>query len=169
MHVTSVLDAVLTAVLAGILGWAAVSDVRTRKIPNSAVLAVLGLFVVWTLAGHLGTLGASALAGVIAFVATYALYVAKVFGAGDAKLFSAVALFPGLHGLEAYALATVWAGGLVAIASITIRSGPAALMLLSQQASDGERRGVPYGLAIALGGAAVQVAHLFGVLPGVVS
>jgi prepilin peptidase CpaA len=168
MHLTSVVDAALTAVLVAILGWAALSDVRTRKIPNTAVLAVLGLFVVWTLAGHLSTLGDSAIGGVVALVLTYLLYTTKILGAGDAKLFAALALFPGLRGLEAYALATVWAGGLLAIASVTIRSGPVALMMLATRTVTGESRGVPYGLAIALGGSAVQTAHLFGVLRAII-
>lgn len=168
MPAISVVDAALTAVLVAILGWAAVSDVRTRRIPNRAVLAVLALFVVWTLAGHISTLADGAIGAAIAFAVTYAFYATKILGAGDAKLFAAVALFPGLRGLEAYALATVWAGGLLAIASVLIRAGPVALMMLAVRTPSGESRGVPYGLAIAIGGATVQTAHLFGVLRSII-
>ena len=35
--------------LTGLLAWAAVSDVASRRIPNVAVLAILVLFAVWAL------------------------------------------------------------------------------------------------------------------------
>ena len=105
-------------------------------------------------------------AGVIAFAVTFGLYSAGLVGAGDSKLFSAVALFAGLGGLGFFALATALAGGAVALAGLVAR--PTRAMVMVKMRGQGDfGRGVPYGVAIALGGAVVVWGGLLGFgLPG---
>jgi len=145
------------------LVWAAFSDIKARIIPNRAVLALLVLFVAWT-GVSLGQSLFSALAAAgIAFAVTVALYLFKIVGAGDSKLFTAVALFVGLGYLPFFALATVLAGGVIALISLVCRPQRAAVMLTLGGKGDWGR-GVPYGVAIAVGGFVVIWAALSGYL-----
>src|SRR5579871_5443169 len=76
---------------------AGVSDVRQRRIPNSAVLAVAGLFALWYPVEPSISLLSCLLAALIVFICGFALYGFGIVGAGDSKLATAVALFAGLH------------------------------------------------------------------------
>jgi prepilin peptidase CpaA len=155
---------VIAAILTGLLAWAAISDVIARRIPNALVLAILGLFVFW--AGFQGGagLGSQLAAAGIAFVVGYGLYAFNIMGAGDAKLFAATALFMGLDHLMAFALATVWTGGLMAIVSLASRPRRA-LVMLNLRGKGDFGRGIPYGVAIGVGGIVVLWGHLTGWLP----
>jgi prepilin peptidase CpaA len=148
----------IAIVLTGILAWAAVTDIRERKIPNSAVIAVLGLSLPWLatylmLGSFVWVLWAIA-GGVIAFVVSFILYAAGVIGAGDSKLFAAVALFTGLANLPMLTVATALAGG--AMAAVSFASRPSRAMTMITLRGKGDfGRGIPYGVAIAIGAALV--------------
>jgi prepilin peptidase CpaA len=149
--------AIVLAVAASlILLWAAVSDVQKRIIPNLSVLALLGVFLAWAVLvlGFGQPLASALAAAAIAFAVTFALYAFKVIGAGDSKLFAAAALFCGLGYLPLFALATVMAGGVIAAVSIASRPNRAVVMLAMGGKGDWGR-GIPYGVAIAIGAAVV--------------
>jgi prepilin peptidase CpaA len=156
---------VLAAAASGILAWAAVSDIRRRIIPNVAVAALLAVFLGWAVVvlGFGPPLVSALAAGGVALAVTFALYVFKVVGAGDSKLFAVGALFFGLGYLPLFALTTVLAGGVVAAASLALRPRRAAVMLAMGGKGDWGR-GVPYGVAIAAGAAIV----LWGAIGGYV-
>jgi prepilin peptidase CpaA len=164
MPLPELLRYLIAVALTGVLIWAAASDVRDRRIPNRAVLSVLGLFVLWAVADRGAGLASAAVAGAIAFAVGYGLYVFKVVGAGDAKLFSALALFAGLSHLPLFALATVWTGGLMALASLAMRPRRAVIIFVMRGQGD-HGRGIPYGVAIGVGGAIVLWGYLSGLLP----
>jgi prepilin peptidase CpaA len=159
-----VLRYAIAIALSAVLAWAAVSDIRTRRIPNKAVLSVLALFVPWTLAGEGVGLASALVAGVIAFAIGYGLYAFRAMGAGDAKLFASLALFGGLAHLPVFALVTVWTGGLMAIGALVARPRRA-LVMLSLRGQGNHGRGIPYGVAIGVGGAVVLWGYLTGLLP----
>ena len=142
-----------------VLTIAAVTDVRDRRIPNWAVLACLGLFVGWAvvhpLSWDLWALGA----GAIAFAASFGLYSAGLVGAGDSKLFAAVALFTGMGGLAMLAVTTALVGGVVAISGLVLRP-TRALTMISMKGKGDFGPGVPYGVAIAAAAAALVWAGL---------
>jgi prepilin peptidase CpaA len=154
---------VLAAAASLILAWAAVSDVQKRIIPNVSVLALLGVFLAWALfvLGFGQPLVSALAAAVIAFAVTFALYAFKVIGAGDSKLFAAAALFCGLGYLPLFALATVLAGGAIAAVSLAARPTRAAVMLTMGGKGDWGR-GIPYGVAIAIGAAVVMWGSIGG-------
>jgi prepilin peptidase CpaA len=154
---------VLAAAASLILVWAAVSDVRKRIIPNVSVLALLGVFLAWAVLvlGFGQPLLSALLAAVIAFAVTFALYAFKVIGAGDSKLFAAAALFCGLGYLPLFALATVLAGGVIAVVSLAARPTRAMAMLAMGGKGDWGR-GIPYGVAIAIGAAVVMWGSIGG-------
>jgi prepilin peptidase CpaA len=154
----------ILSILTGVLIWAAVNDVIARRIPNASVLAILGLFVFW--AGFQGgaNLGSQLAAAGIGFVVGYALYACRIMGAGDAKLFAATALFVGLDHLSAFALATVLTGGAMALVSVASRP-TRALVMLNLRGKGDFGRGIPYGVAIGVGGIVVLWGYLTGLLP----
>jgi prepilin peptidase CpaA len=142
----------IALLLTAVLAVAAVTDVRERKIPNWTVLATLVLFIPWAVF-HLHPLTWSLWAlgvGVIAFAVTFGLYSAGLVGAGDSKLFAAVALFAGIGQIIPLTLATAIIGGLVAMAGFVLAPARALTMLRMRGKGD-FGRGVPYGVAIALG------------------
>jgi prepilin peptidase CpaA len=150
--------------LSGLLAWAAVVDVVARRIPNAAVLAILGLFAVTAVIGRGAGLGSQLAAGGIVFVIGYGLYAFSIWGAGDAKLFAATALFMGMDHLMAFTLATVWTGGFMALVSLASRPRRA-LVMLNLRGKGDFGRGIPYGVAIAVGAMVTLWGYFSGWLP----
>jgi prepilin peptidase CpaA len=150
--------------LSGLLAWAAVADVVARRIPNAAVLAILGLFAVYAVVERGAGLGPQLAAGGIVFVVGYGLYAFNIWGAGDAKLFAATALFMGLDHLMAFTLATVWTGGFMALVSLASRPRRA-LVMLNLRGKGDFGRGIPYGVAIAIGAMVTLWGYFTGWLP----
>lgn len=142
----------LAALVTALLTWAAVSDVRARRIPNLVVVGVLALMAPWVYATGLGLASALA-AGLIALAATFALFAAGVLGAGDAKLFSSLAVGAGLAQLPALAVATTLIGGALACGYILAR--PRHALVAIQLRGRARLGGIPYGVAIAVAGAIV--------------
>jgi prepilin peptidase CpaA len=143
-----------------------VSDVRSRRIPNWAVLALIAVFAAASLTGQMSApLWSSAAAAVIAFGVGFGLYAAHVVGAGDAKLFAAAALFAGLGGLAGLALSTALLGGLLALGMLIARRKYA---LRALKPGDGERGqgGLPYGVPICLAAALTSWQAGFLAIPG---
>jgi len=161
--VTDIVRFAVAAIATCVLIWAAVSDVRTRRIPNASVLALLGLFVAWTLADGGVTLASALEAGGLALAVSGGLYLFKILGAGDSKLFTVCALFAGMAYLPYLALATSLAGGVIALASLASRPRRA-LVMLTMRGKGHWGGGVPYGLAVAAGAAIVIWAPLTGAL-----
>lgn len=151
---------VTVALLSVLLTWAAITDIRERRIPNRLVLLVLLLSVPWLLLDG-APIGSGLAAGAIALTITFALFAAGIFGAGDAKLFSGVALFAGLANLPTLAVATSLAGGALAVVMFASRPTRALVMLKMRGAGDWGR-GIPYGVAIAIGGSLVLWAQATG-------
>jgi prepilin peptidase CpaA len=155
---------VLAALLSGILICVAVSDIIDRRIPNAAVVAVVALFALWVLADRGASLGTGLAAAGIGFAVGFVLYLLRVMGAGDVKLFAAVALFTGLGHLHLFALATVLAGGAMAVVTMAARPRRALVMFTLKGRGD-FGRGIPYGVAIAVGGLVAVWGALTGALP----
>ena len=144
----------VAAALTALLIWAAVSDIQVRKIPNRIVLAILALAVPWMAMSSPAWVLWALVAAVIALVASFILYSLGMVGAGDSKLFAAVALFVGLQNLWLLAVGTALVGGLIAAVSLASRPRRALVMFTMKGKGD-FGRGIPYGVAIAIGAGAV--------------
>ncbi len=140
----------IAAVLTGLMAWAAISDIRVRKIPNRVVLMVVALAIPWIFLGTIQWALWAFVAAAIALAVTFGLYSLGVVGAGDSKLFAAAALFAGLDQLWLLAIATALAGGVIAAASLATRPRRALVMFTMKGKGD-FGRGIPYGVAIAVG------------------
>ncbi|MGI4859190.1 MAG: A24 family peptidase [Janthinobacterium lividum] len=158
MHPISLL--LRLTVLAALL-WLAVIDVRERRLPTRVVLSIGALFFVDALFLRLPP-AAFMTHGVLAlgvFGVCALLFAIRMLGGGDAKLAAVIFLWTGPNlALLALTLISVL-GGLVSFVSLATRNMDA------HQSSSWKRalalfsgvRGVPYGLALALGGGTVIV------------
>jgi len=143
---------------AALVIWGALSDLATYRIPNAVPAGLVLLFLTSSLiAPQAGALWLHVAIGGLILLGTFALFLGGVFGAGDAKMLSAVALWAGpaglLHLLGAVALSGILILAIllpvrVAISTLGNRRGlsEASLPKLFRKHS-----GVPYGVAIAVG------------------
>ncbi|SCB60684.1 prepilin peptidase CpaA [Rhizobium aethiopicum] len=96
--------------------YAAWTDFRTWKIPNTLVLALVTLYALRAAAVMLGSedvgaalfassgIGGDIGAGLLMFMLGVGLWALRLFGAGDAKLFLPIGLFIGWHGMLPFAV-----------------------------------------------------------------
>ncbi len=166
--------------LAGILGTAVVTDVRARKIPNKLILVGFLLALLCNgvaahgnpaLAGPLG-FGPCVAGAVVGFGTLVPLYGIGAMGAGDVKLMAVVGAFLGPRAAIGAALATLVAGGVLAVvAALHWHVAPALLRNVRTMLATGVARlgigelpelsgapasagQLPYAVAIATGTAA---------------
>lgn len=152
-----VLQAALVALFPALVIVAALRDATSYTIPNWIPLALIGAFAaagpamglpVPQLGQHLGI-------GALGLVAGMAMFALGWIGGGDAKLFAAAALWLGWPAAMTYGAMTGVAGGVLALALLSLRSGYLRPYVVtgpawfSRLAEPGES--VPYGVAIAAG------------------
>lgn len=136
---------------------AAVSDAASFTIPNwmSAALVLLFPLAAYASGLSLETVGLCLLVGFGGLVVGMGMFAVGWIGGGDAKLFAASALWLGLPALAPFVMTTAIAGGVLAVALMTLRSNRISPMFavgpawLNRLATPGES--VPYGIAIAFG------------------
>ena len=108
-----------TVVLFFLLGYAAVIDVRSHRIPNRLVLAGLAFGLVysafvpfWGKHGFLWSLGGAA----IGFGVLFPFWLLRMMGAGDVKLMAMAGSLLGLQAVMPALIGTLVAGGVFALA-----------------------------------------------------
>ena len=160
------LETLNLVVLLAVVGAAAWSDVRTKRIPN--VLAVTGLACGLLLAAASGELASSATAAGAAFALGFLLFATGVLGGGDVKLLIAAAALLGLPRFGVALVLTALAGAALAI-FVAARRGVLLPVLMNSKdtlaswATPGRAAagraaatsgvGIPYAVAIAVGAA----------------
>ena len=148
------------AILPAALIVAAANDLFEFKIPNWVSLILISGFPVAALSigMPLSFLVEGAAIAAATFVFGFALFALKIAGGGDAKLLAAAAPWFGLDALLPFLTWTAFAGGFFALLILMFRGFPMLpiyarfdwLMELYQT-----NKGMPYGVAIAIGGLAV--------------
>lgn len=160
----------VVAVAIGILLAIAYQDARTRRIPNAlttaiAILGTMRLILANDLAATLHTLIVTTLVFAVAFV----LFWRGVFGGGDAKFISAMALLVGSRDLLDFLFIMSVCGGGLGLAILVwagfhprhcpsrqlARTTPS--LRWAEPAAGPERPTVPYGVAIAGAGVVMLV------------
>jgi prepilin peptidase CpaA len=139
---------------------AAVSDVATYRIPNILVLALAAVFLIAAVVHYKETNWLSHVGAALGcLVVGFALYQFRQMGAGDVKLLGVVALWIGTSGLIALLLFMSISGllalPLILFARFLVAKAQAENLWKSNWAVPRvltKRQGVPYGVAIALGG-----------------
>ena len=149
---------------------AAVKDLTTFTIPNWIAAGLVAGFAAFALEAGLPwqVVAADAAVGFAALVAGMAMFALRWVGGGDAKLFAAAALWLGLAPAVTYLFYTAFAGGLLALTLLGLRSAPARAVLPAWFARLTEPGGAaPYGVAIAVGAlAAFPQSALMSTLAG---
>jgi prepilin peptidase CpaA len=152
----------------GIFAVVAYGDIRTRRIPNELIVAILALAAFRIAVDGDPRAGLYTLAAASAlFVATFLLFWRGLLGGGDVKLIGATALLIGYHSFFEFLFVMSISGALVAVAVLARnRLGPrrAATPALEER-EDAEaakaRLTVPYGVAIAAAGIVVLLVQYF--------
>jgi len=156
------------AVFAGLMIYAACSDVASLTIPNWVSLALAGAFPVFAFVAGYGPalIGMHFLCGFAVLAVGFLLFQLNVFGGGDAKLLAAGAVWTGFAALTPFVFWTALAGGAFAAALLLARrygaafaaAPPFVYRLLTP------KTGVPYGVAIMIG--ALMAAPAMAVFSG---
>lgn len=140
---------------------AAVTDIRSRKIPNALPIGMVIMFFAAAIAlPQVEWLAATGVALAV-FVIGAALFATGKVGGGDVKLLTACALWSGVSGLLPLLIVTALAGGVLAI----IHLAPALFDYLRAKffagaASAKAFNSLPYGVAIAAGGTFTIVSQI---------
>lgn len=164
---------VLWSCFFGLLILAAVLDLWKMLIPNIIPAALVVLFVITALASPAYTpwLEHAASAGIV-FVMGLVLFAVRAIGGGDAKLWTAVALWFDLDQVALLCGYIFVAGGILALAFVVARLLAVQVQLVAPMQMSVPRllrsgEPVPYGIAISAGTAflAPQIAVFNGIGP----
>jgi prepilin peptidase CpaA len=147
----------IVVLLLGIVIFAAVAfgDIRTRRIPNELIVAILALAAFRLALANDPTAGLYTLAASAAlFVGTFLLFWRGLLGGGDVKLLTATGLLIGYHNLFEFLFVMSVSGALIALA-ILARDKLGLRPVTTPAAEPQEkpaRLTVPYGVAISAAG-----------------
>lgn len=151
------IEAVAFIVFPTLMVFAAFSDLFTMTIPNRVSLILV--FVYFALAAYLPlpwhTLLMHVSCGLAVLALTFGMFQLGWVGGGDAKLASATALWLGWENLLDYGLVASLAGGVLTVIIMMMRWNdlPKRLLSIDFVARLAEKtNGVPYGIALAIGG-----------------
>ena len=157
---------VLVAALAG-----AVSDVRTRRIPNALVGALFVAGVATNAIGGWKPAAVSVLIAVAVLAAGTFLFSLKLIGGGDVKLLAAAAGTLGYPACVVFVLCTLVCGGVIAVAYAAWRGRLRATFANVQSMAIPVFAGVkparpdgtpmPYALAIFAGAVCTMLANIY--------
>jgi prepilin peptidase CpaA len=144
-------------IIAAILLYAAIMDIKTYTIENWISVVIIALFPIIlflnqglefsVLFSHLGT-------GLVMLLVGAGLFASGAFGGGDAKLIAAISVWLGWKPLMPFLLIMSFAGGLLTLVILLIRK----LNLFKDtkhewlQKMREKDRGIPYGVAISIAG-----------------
>ncbi|WP_256748914.1 prepilin peptidase [Mesorhizobium sp. Mes31] len=152
------LEALIFVVFPFCMLFAAISDMLSMTIANR--VSVL-LVVVFALVAPLTDMGWAAYgghfaAGALVLAVTFGLFAMGGMGGGDAKLLAATAVWMGLNvHLVEYLVVSTFIGGLLTLAVLLYRKSPLSTVTgrnpFLRHFAD-ETTGVPYGIALGLGG-----------------
>lgn len=136
------------------MAYAAASDLVSMTISNRLCLVLVTSFAICAalLGLSLNDIAWHLAAGMLVLVGAFGLFAAGWIGGGDAKLAAATALWFGFDQLMPYLVLSSFAGGLLTLLLLYVRShplpGPAAGWSWAQRLH-APKEGVPYGIALA--------------------
>jgi prepilin peptidase CpaA len=172
MFTGSPTDAVWGALLTALLIVGCVTDVRSRRIPNWLVIAIVagGLWYSLATRAPLSALRSSGAGLLLGFAIWIVFYYIGAMGAGDVKFFSAVGTWLGPSATWRAALIAALVGGVLAIfflmrerrlrqtlLRMALATQSRSVLLIEPEAPNpGTRPRLPYGVALAAGSLVVM-------------
>lgn len=157
-------QAVLAGGVLSVLLLLACSDLRLRRLPNTLVLAYAALFLPWAWLHGLSwvQLGLHLMTGTVGFLGLLLLFAARCMGGGDVKMGAVVLLWAGPFKILPVVAIVAWTGALIGILgwlcdrySVACEKNSRFSMGNRLRHALSVRRGVPYGVALAMGGLCV--------------
>lgn len=143
------LQATILLAAAGIVTWAAVSDLRTNIIPNSANVALFVLWTGWVISGAGASPWLSISIGAAMFLVGAVLFHFGQMGGGDVKFLTVLCIWAGPSEVLPFLIHVAFAGGVLTLAWIA--NGRFVAPALGRAVHADAKRVVPYGVAIAAG------------------
>lgn len=134
---------------AGVVTWAAISDLRSNIIPNSANVALFVLWTGWVVSGADTHVWYSLVIGAGIFVVGAVLFHFDQMGGGDVKFLTVLGIWAGPAQALPFLLQVALAGGALTMAWIA--NGLFVAPALGRVVHPDSKRSVPYGVAIAAG------------------
>lgn len=151
---TDIARASLILVYVGLLTATAIIDLRRFIIPNSLIVALLGLWPVWVAVTGAGPVSHALIGAALVFSFGLVCYSRGYMGGGDVKLIAVLALWATPAGLFPLILYTSVAGGVLSIFWLSpIRPRLAPVIGWAEGQRDNTH--IPYGVAIAAGGLSI--------------
>ena len=142
-------QATILVLTAGIVTWAAISDLRGNIIPNSANVALFVLWTGWVVSGAQVQVGYSIGIGAATFLVGAILFHFNQMGGGDVKMLTVLGIWAGPAEVVPFLLQVAVFGGMLTM--VWIAYGRFAAPALGRVVSIESKRVVPYGVAIAAG------------------
>ena len=134
---------------AGVVTWAAISDLRTNIIPNSTNVALFVLWTGWVVSGADAHVWISLAIGAAVFLVGAVLFHFGQMGGGDVKFLTALCIWAGPAEVLPFLLHVAFAGGVLTLAWVV--NGRLVAPALGRIVQTDAKRTVPYGVAIAAG------------------
>ena len=142
-------QATILVLAAGVVTWAAISDLRGNIIPNSANVALFVLWTAWVVSGADVQVWYALAIGIGIFLLGAILFHFGQMGGGDVKLLTVLGIWAGPSQVLPFLLQVAFAGGVLTMAWIV--NGRFVAPALGRVVHFDSRRVVPYGVAIAAG------------------
>jgi prepilin peptidase CpaA len=143
------LQATILLLAAGVVTWAAISDLRTNIIPNSANVALFALWTGWVVSGANAQVWISLAIGAAIFLLGAVLFHFGQMGGGDVKFLTALGIWAGPAEVLPFLIQVAFAGGILTLAWVV--NGRLVAPALGRIVQSDAKRMVPYGVAIAAG------------------
>ena len=142
-------QATILVLAAGIVTWAAISDLRSNIIPNAVHVALFVLWTGWVISGGAAQVWYSLAIGLAIFAVGAFLFHFGQMGGGDVKFLTVLGIWAGPAEIFPLLLVVAVAGGFLTIFWVVNQQflAPA----LGRIAETDSKRMVPYGVAIAMG------------------
>lgn len=144
------LSGMIGLVVFGILLWVAWTDFWHLKIHNRVILILIGLWVIWTagtgFVSAIGDLGTA----IILFLLGLVMWLLRLMGAGDVKLYFALGLFLGIGHLGSFAILLLIVTGLFLAAMTLLGRTDSSVALFRRLAEIKTHGKAPYGVIICL-------------------
>mgnify|MGYP003644613475 CR=1 FL=1 len=150
MQFIPIIETGLLIAVTFLLLWAAVADIKHRRISNKIAISILILFGLWITVqlskevSFYETVVWPLVAAGVVFAVGAGLFAMRLMGGGDVKLLAVMALFAGPALSIPFVLYVVVAGGFVALGTL--------LHARLKRAVNDTPPKVPYGVAIMAGG-----------------
>lgn len=143
--------------------FAALTDIRSLKIPNWISVSILALYpiAVLTSPSDIDWLY-SLLVGGVALVVGFGLFAAGLFGGGDVKLITALSVWAGVKVVLPFLFLVAISGGVLVVVMLIYRYIRKTMFVTDTAHSEAVLKAkipVPYGVAIALGSLIIFVKY----------